>query len=46
MTSQLRQNVQASHAVHGADDVMTPHFQSRVNSLSVCCPQVDTLFYC
>ena len=39
MTSQLRHNFQASQAVHGADDIMTPRF-SQVNSLSICGPQV------
>ena len=28
MTSQLRQNFQASQAVHRADDISTPHFGS------------------
>ena len=45
MTSQLRHNFRASQTVHGADDVMTPHFHSQVNSMSVCGPQADTLIY-
>ena len=45
MTSQLRQNVQASQAVLGADDVTTLHFLSQVYSLSIWGPQVDTLVY-
>ena len=45
MTSQLRQIFQASQAVHGADDVTTPSFQSQVNSMSICGPQIDTLIY-
>ena len=43
MTSQLCHNFQAIQAVHGADDVTSPHFKSLVNSLSVCVPQVDGL---
>ena len=43
--SQLRQNFQASQAVHGANDVMPQHFESQVNSIRVCGPQVDTLIY-
>ena len=45
MTSQLRRYFQVSQAVRGADDIATLHFQSQVNSLSVCGPQVDTLIY-
>ena len=43
MTSQLRQNFQASQAVHRADDIATPHFWIQVNSLSVSAPRADTL---
>ena len=45
MTSQLRQNFQASQAAHGAIDITTLHLYSQVNSLSVGGPQVNTLFY-
>ena len=44
MTSQLRQNFQASQAAHGAIDITTLHLYSQVNSLSVGGPQVITLF--
>ena len=41
MTSQLRLNVQASQAVHGADDsMMTTHFYNQINSLSICDPKL------
>ena len=36
---------QATQAVHGADDITILHFQTQVNYLSVCGPQVDTLFF-
>ena len=45
MTSQLRHNFQASQAVHEAVDITALHFQTQVNSLSVCGPQVDALNY-
>ena len=38
MTSQLRHNFQASQAEHEADDITTLHFESHVDSLSVCDP--------
>ena len=43
MTSQLRHNFLASQAVHGADDVITPHFKSQVDSLGVCGPKLILL---
>ena len=46
MSSQIRHNFQPSQAVHGADDIITLHFQSQVNSLSVRGPQVDALIFC
>ena len=46
MTSKLCHNFKASQAVHGADDITIPHFQSQVNSLSICGPLVDTRIYC
>ena len=45
MTTKLRHNVQVSQAVHGADDVMTLHIWSQVNSLNIYSPLVDTLIY-
>ena len=41
MTSELRQNFQASQAVHWADDITTPH---QVNCLSICGPKLILLF--
>ena len=40
MTSQLHHNFQASQVMHGADDVITAHFKSQVNSLGVCGPKL------
>ena len=44
MTSLFRHYFQASQAVHEADEVTTPHFQSQVNSLSICGPKLILLF--
>ena len=46
ITLQLHPNFQACQAVHGADDIMTKHIYSQVNSLIVCVPQVVPLIYC